>query len=107
MRNSAELSGGRVFFPYKLDDLEESFQDIGAELRSQYFVAYAPTNPDFNGRFRKIRVEVDRKGLVVRTRKGYFAVAPGSASAAPPGNSHSPIPEPIFGRSAAQALRRS
>jgi Ca-activated chloride channel homolog len=75
----AELSGGRVFFPYKLDDLEESFQDIGAELRSQYFVAYAPSNPDFNGRFRKIRVEVDRKGLTVRTRKGYFAVAPGSS----------------------------
>ena len=35
----AETSGGRVFFPYKVDDLEESFQDIGAELRSQYFVA--------------------------------------------------------------------
>ena len=80
----AETSGGRVFFPYKVDDLEESFQDIGAELRSQYFVAYAPSNPDFNGRYRKIRVEVDRKGLVVRTRKGYYAVAPGS-SARPPG----------------------
>jgi Ca-activated chloride channel homolog len=74
----ADLSGGRVFFPYKVDDLEESFQDIGTELRSQYFVAYAPTNADFNGRYRKIRVEVDRKGLIVRTRKGYYAVAPGS-----------------------------
>jgi Ca-activated chloride channel family protein len=81
----SNLSGGRVFFPYKVDDLEESFQDIGAELRSQYFVAYAPSNADFNGRYRKIRVEVDRKGLVVRTRKGYYAVAPGSSPARPPG----------------------
>jgi len=75
----ADLSGGRVFFPYKVDDLEESFQDIGAELRSQYFVAYAPNNPEFDGRYRRIRVEVDRKGLTVRTRKGYYAVAPSSS----------------------------
>ena len=76
----ADLSGGRVFFPYKLDDLQESFQDIGAELRSQYFVAYAPTNAAWDGRYRKIRVDIDRKGLVVRTRKGYYAVAPGSST---------------------------
>ena len=66
-------TGGRVFFPYKVDDLAESFQDIGTELRSQYFIAYAPTNPLQNGAYRKIQVDVDRKGLVVRTRKGYYA----------------------------------
>jgi len=72
----AEETGGRVFFPYKVDDLAVSFQDIGTELRSQYFIAYAPTNPMTNGQYRKIQVDVDRKGLVVRTRKGYYAVAP-------------------------------
>jgi len=66
-------TGGRVFFPYKVDDLAESFQDIGTELRSQYFIAYAPTNTLQNGAYRKIQVDVDRKGLVVRTRKGYYA----------------------------------
>jgi Ca-activated chloride channel homolog len=71
-------TGGRVFFPYKVDDLAVSFQDIGTELRSQYFIAYSPTNPLQNGQYRKIQVDVDRKGLVVRTRKGYYAVAPGS-----------------------------
>jgi Ca-activated chloride channel family protein len=71
-------TGGRVFFPYKVDDLAVSFQDIGTELRSQYFIAYAPTNPLQNGQYRKIQVDVDRKGLVVRTRKGYYAVAPGA-----------------------------
>jgi Ca-activated chloride channel family protein len=69
-------TGGRVFFPYKVDDLAESFQDIGAELRSQYLIAYSPSAaPD--GRYRKIQVDVvDRKGLTVRTRKGYYATAP-------------------------------
>jgi len=68
-------TGGRVFFPYKVDDLAESFQDIGDELRSQYFIAYAPSEQP-NGRYRTIRVDIgDRKGLTVRTRKGYYATA--------------------------------
>jgi VWFA-related protein len=69
----ADETGGRVFFPYKLDDLAASFQDIGDELRSQYQLAYVPSNKIFDGKFRKIRVEVARKGLNVRARKGYFA----------------------------------
>lgn len=75
-------TGGRVFFPYRIDDLAQSFTDIGSELRSQYFIAYAPANPAASG-FHKIDVETDRKGLTVRTRKGYYAV--GSASAGSPG----------------------
>lgn len=81
----ADQTGGRVFFPYKLDDLAESFQDIGNELRSQYFIAYAPENPAANGGYRKIQLEVDRKGLVVRTRKGYYASAVMPAPGGPPG----------------------
>jgi Ca-activated chloride channel homolog len=69
----AEQSGGRAFFPYKIDDLAQSFVDIGTELRSQYFIAYSPTNPQSNGRYRRIEVGTDRKGLTVRTRKGYYA----------------------------------
>ncbi|MFZ0738282.1 MAG: VWA domain-containing protein [Candidatus Acidiferrales bacterium] len=73
LENFAIETGGRVFFPYKVDDLAESFQDIGAELRSQYFIAYAPSNTAQSSQYRKIQVEiVDRKGLVVRTRKGYY-----------------------------------
>ncbi|MGB6265598.1 MAG: VWA domain-containing protein, partial [Candidatus Acidiferrales bacterium] len=79
----SELSGGRVFYPYKVEDLQQSFVDIGTELRSQYFIAYAPTNTANDGRYRKIDVEVDRKGLTVRTRKGYYATAPDANAAAP------------------------
>ncbi|HXZ11418.1 MAG TPA: VWA domain-containing protein [Candidatus Sulfotelmatobacter sp.] len=74
----ASQSGGRVFFPYRVDDLAQSFVDIGTELRSQYFIAYSPTNPLSNGKYRRIDVETERKGLVVRTRKGYYATASAS-----------------------------
>jgi VWFA-related protein len=71
----ADQSGGRVFFPYRVDDLAQSFVDIGTELRSQYFIAYAPMNSTTTGAYRKIALETDRKGLIVRTRKGYYASA--------------------------------
>jgi VWFA-related protein len=86
LQQFADETGGRVFFPYKLDDLASSFQDIGDELRSQYQLAYAPSNKLFDGKFRRIRVEVDRKGLMVRARKGYFATrAAGARPGAAPG----------------------
>ena len=74
----ADQSGGRVFYPYKVDDLAQSFVDIGTELRSQYFIAYSPTNVQSTGQYHKIEVQTDRKGLNVRTRKGYYATTPTS-----------------------------
>jgi Ca-activated chloride channel homolog len=71
----ADQSGGRVFYPYKVEDLAQSFVDIGAELRSQYFIAYSPKNSEVDGKYRKIEVQTDRKGMAVRTRKGYYSVA--------------------------------
>jgi VWFA-related protein len=76
-------TGGRAFFPYRADDLAQSFQDIGGELRSQYSIAYTPKNRTRDGAFRKIKVEVGRKGLSVRTRKGYFAPRADSRAARP------------------------
>ncbi len=76
LQQFAEQSGGRVFFPYRVDDLEQSFVDIGTELRSQYFIAYSPTSAPVTGQYRKIDVNTDRKNLTVRTRKGYYATAP-------------------------------
>ena len=86
----AEETGGRAFFPYRVDDLAQSFLDIGDELRSQYSLAYVPANKSADGKFRRIQIRVNRKGLIVRSRKGYFAPrasaeAPKPASR-PPGN---------------------
>lgn len=73
----ADETGGRAFFPYHVDDVAQSFLDIGTELRSQYSLAYVPTNGISDGKFRKIKIEVvDRKGLEVRTRRGYYATPP-------------------------------
>jgi VWFA-related protein len=49
----AAQTGGRAFFPYSVDDLGQSFQDIGEELRNQYSLAYIPPNRPADGKFRK------------------------------------------------------
>jgi Ca-activated chloride channel homolog len=76
LREFADQTGGRVFFPYKVDDLAQSFLDIGTELRSQYFIAYAPTVPLSQGKYRRIEIQTGRKNLIVRSRKGYYPAAP-------------------------------
>ena len=74
LEDLATETGGRSFFPYHVDDLDVSFQDIGDELRNQYSIAYAPTNSTLDGRYHKIRIETpDHKGYQVRARRGYFA----------------------------------
>jgi Ca-activated chloride channel homolog len=75
LQQFSDESGGRVFFPYRVDDLAQSFGYIGDELRSQYSLAYVPTRPA-DGKFHKIRIDVNTKGLQVRARKGYYATAP-------------------------------
>lgn len=73
----ASDTGGRAFFPYHVDDVAQSFLDIGTELRSQYLVGYVPINGALDGKFHKIRIEiVGHKELEVRARKGYYAVPP-------------------------------
>jgi Ca-activated chloride channel family protein len=88
----AEETGGRAFFPYHVDDLDQSFQDIGDELRNQYSIAYIPTNSILNGKYHRIRIETpDHKGFQVRARRGYFAKANANTS---PSTSSSPTGEP-------------
>ncbi len=73
LKQLTENTGGRVFFPYSTSQLSKAFREIQEELRSQYNLAYVPTNKRADGRFRKIRVKVDRGGIDVRHRKGYYA----------------------------------
>ena len=80
----AEETGGRAFFPYHVDDLDQSFQDIGDELRNEYSIAYIPTNYVLDGRYHRIRIELpDHKGYQVRARRGYFARANREGSGQP------------------------
>jgi Ca-activated chloride channel homolog len=69
-------TGGRSFFPYKVDDLGQSFLDIGDELRHQYALAYSPAGRGPDGKFHNIKIEADRKDVTVRARKGYYYIPP-------------------------------
>ena len=69
----AEQTGGKAFFPFEARDLAANFEEIARELRSQYSLAYTPTNPVHDGSFRTITVQALEKGLRVRAKTGYFA----------------------------------
>jgi len=69
----ATETGGRAFFPYRVDDLGQSFLDIGDELRHQYALAYSPAGRSPDGKYHTIRIQVDRRDVIVRTRKGYYS----------------------------------
>jgi len=73
LKQLAEATGGRVFFPYSTSQLSKSFMEIEEELRSQYNLAYVPTNFHKDGTYRRIRVKIDRDDIVIRHRKGYYA----------------------------------
>jgi Ca-activated chloride channel homolog len=74
LKSLAEETGGRAFFPYHIDDLNQSFQDIGDELRNQYTITYSPTNFVANGKYHRIKIEIpNRGGYQVRARRGYYA----------------------------------
>ena len=73
LKQLAEATGGRVFFPYSSTDFAKSFSAIEQELRSQYNLAYVPTDKARDGTFREITVKVRRGGVTVHHRKGYYA----------------------------------
>jgi Ca-activated chloride channel homolog len=77
MQKLAEETGGRVFFPNKIDDVVRAFNAIQEELRSQYALSYKPADFDADGHYRRIDIQSRTdKNLVIRARKGYFAPNP-------------------------------
>jgi VWFA-related protein len=70
----ADATGGRAFFPFKIQDVANAFSEIQDELRSQYLLAYKPADLKPDGRYRSIDIMAENhKGLRVRARRGYFA----------------------------------
>jgi len=67
-------TGGQAFFPFKVEDLEQSFENIANELRHQYNIFYRPEPLKADGLYHTVDLKVrGRKDLVVRCRKGYYA----------------------------------
>ena len=74
LRRMAEETGGRFYFPHGADDLLEDFKQIESELRSQYLVAYAPSNTNRDGSYRRIEVRLaNRTDVHLVHRRGYYA----------------------------------
>jgi Ca-activated chloride channel homolog len=67
----AENSGGQVFDGMK--DLRTAFADVAQELANQYSIGYYSNNDKRDRKLRKVEVKVNRPGLTVRTKKGYYA----------------------------------
>jgi VWFA-related protein len=70
----AQETGGVAFFPFKVEDLEQSFENIANELRHQYNISYRPEPLKTDGLFHTVDMRVKgRKELQVHVRKGYYA----------------------------------
>jgi hypothetical protein len=68
---AATATGGAYQPAFREGKLENAIDAIGGELNSQYILSYRPTGADSPG-YHQIRVTVDRPGLKVRTRPGYY-----------------------------------
>jgi len=70
----AEKTGGRAYFPFKVEDLAQSFENINNELTHQYIILYRPEPLKTDGLFHPIELRVKgHKELIVRVRPGYYA----------------------------------
>ena len=80
LKKFSEETGGRPFFPLKIQDLASSFLDIHDELRSQYQIGYRPSNGKMDGTFRRIRVDIADRRFKARARSGYYMPKSGGAT---------------------------
>jgi VWFA-related protein len=75
MRKLTEATGGRVInVGNKFDKLREAFDQIAAELRSQYNLGYTSTNTKLDGSYRKLEIKC-KQGHKIQSRAGYYATA--------------------------------
>ena len=72
LRQLAQETGGRAFFPDDAGDLAGIYEQISDELSNQYSLGYVSANPLRNGRWHRIVVRVNRDDVFARTKQGYF-----------------------------------
>ena len=74
LRYLTDETGGQAFFPFKVEDLDQNFENIANELRHQYNIFYRPEPLKADGLYHPVQVKVKtRKDLIVKARKGYYA----------------------------------
>jgi VWFA-related protein len=76
LKDLALATGGEVWVPRRIEDVRWAFEQVAEDIRTGYTLGYASTNPNRDGKYRKIQVVVRDawgKTLSVRTRAGYVA----------------------------------
>ena len=78
LKKISERTGGRAYFPRDENQLRQAFRQIQDEMRSQYLIAYEPTNRALDGSYRKIEIqlvnqELNNQKIKLTHRQGYFA----------------------------------
>ncbi len=75
LKQLTQQTGGRAFFPKRIEDLHDIYAQISDELASQYLMGYSSKNGRRDGGWRRVVVKVNRPGVLARTKQGYFAPA--------------------------------
>jgi VWFA-related protein len=78
LRRMSDETGGRVFKVDRKHTLDDAFQELQDEMRSQYAIGYTPANEVKDGSYRRLEVRLSNKDLKAQARKGYYAIKPGS-----------------------------
>ncbi len=74
LKQIADQTGGRMYSPTKINELSGAYSEIADDLRIQYQIGYNSANHVHDGKWRRIRVELEGKpDAVIRTRRGYYA----------------------------------
>jgi Ca-activated chloride channel homolog len=73
LRQLAQETGGRAFFPNQVADLSKIYGEISDELSSQYTVGYTSKNARRDGAWRRVVVRINGRQVTARTKQGYFA----------------------------------
>jgi VWFA-related protein len=76
LRRMSDETGGHVFKVDRKHTLDEIFQELQDEMRSQYSIGYTPTNDVKDGSYRRLDLHTANKDLKIQARKGYYAIKP-------------------------------
>jgi Ca-activated chloride channel homolog len=71
-----ESTGGQVFYPKDVSEVDKIAHQVAHDIRNQYTIAYTPSNTALDGTYRQIKVSVKAAGNpTARTRSGYYATS--------------------------------
>ncbi len=73
LKRMAEETGGRDFHVDRKISLQDAFDELQDEMRSQYAIGYEPTNAAKDGTFRKVEIRTNNKDWKMQARRGYYA----------------------------------